>query len=284
MPLMKTGAILRLAQDNGFGVLATNVLNYETIHCSIRAAEAERLPVIIMYYPGYESFIPAEAVALLTRYEAAKTWVPVGLHFDHSKSVDQAMWGLRTGYLSVMIDASAHPLENNLRDTATVVRAAHAMDVEVEAELGFVGRGINPDDVNNPNKFTVPDEAGRFVRETGVDFLAISYGNAHGDYISTPVLDFNRLSEIHERVNIPLVLHGSSHIPDEQVRESVRRGIRKVNVATEYFQTFYKGLYGVMKRGKPGETYKSAVEEIRPGMIEFIRAKMRVLNLAGFRL
>ena len=164
------------------------------------------------------------------------------MHLDHGSSYELAMQAFRAGYTSVMIDGSHHVFEENIEITKSVVRACHAAGIPVEAELGKVGGKEDDLDGGNGNGYTVPSEAAEFAERTGVDSLAVAIGTAHGVYKGTPKLDMERLSEIRKVVSVPLVLHGTSGVPDDAVRECVARGMCKVNYATDLRIAFSKGL------------------------------------------
>ena len=164
---------------------------------------------------------------------ASEASVPVVMHLDHGSSYELAMQAFRAGYTSVMIDGSHHVFEENIEITKSVVRACHAAGIPVEAELGKVGGKEDDLDGGSGNGYTVPSEAAEFAERTGVDSLAVAIGTAHGVYKGTPKLDIERLSEIRKVVSVPLVLHGTSGVPDDAVRECVARGMCKVNYATD---------------------------------------------------
>jgi tagatose 1,6-diphosphate aldolase GatY/KbaY len=172
---------------------------------------------------------------------ARQASVPVALHLDHGSSFELAVEALRAGYTSVMIDGSALPLEGNIFLARRVVEAAAKLGVPVEAELGKVG-GKEDDLTANIDTNTDPAEAVRFLRETGIDSLAVAIGTAHGFYVGTPVLDKARLAEIRKLVRVPLVLHGASGLSEADVRDCIALGICKVNFATELRAAFTDGV------------------------------------------
>ena len=238
MPLERVSNILKEADKGGYAVAAFNVFNYETIAWIVEAAEEEDMPVIAMLYPACSKFIPYTTFVAIVKDVASKAKVPVGLHLDHSRSYEEIMAAIRDGFTSVMIDGSTLPFEDNVKITKEIVKVAHAMDVDVEAELGYVGRASNLDDYTDKSRFTDSDSVVEFVERTGVDSLAIAIGNAHGNYVATPNLDLERLEDINSRTDVPLVLHGGSGIPDEQIRAAVKLAINKVYIRTELNQLF----------------------------------------------
>lgn len=277
MPLVKTSVVLQEAGACGHAVAAFNVFNYETVRWVLKAAEEEKSSVIIQFYPGFTNLIPLSTIAAIAMDLAACASIPAALHMDHSFSYEQAVSGLNKGFGSIMIDGSSLPFLENIRLTRSVVEAAGPLGIEVEAELGRVGSGKVPDDFTNPHHFTEPDDAARFIRETGADSLAVSIGNAHGAYAAAPSLDFERLNKIRDAVTVPLVLHGGSDIPDGQLREAVKLGIRKVNIATEYERAFLGALRAAVADEKETYLYKCLMKAEEP-VKEFIKGKIRLLK------
>lgn len=278
MSLVKVNELLQHATAHHYGVAAINTINYETISCAIAAAEAERVPVIIQFYPGFDQYIPLSHIAYMAKDLARKASVPVAVHLDHSASYEIAVGGIRDGFPSVMVDGSARPFEENLAMTKAVVETAAVFGVDVEAELGHVGNAQILDDLTNADHLTDPDKAVEFVEKTGCGSLAIAVGNAHGNYIQTPNLNFDRIRELRKAVSIPLVLHGCSGIPDEQMQEAVNLGLSKFNIATEYFTAMYRSLdQGIEASGHDGNGVQ-LLFTARQGMIDFVASKMRLLN------
>ncbi len=278
MSLVKVNELLQHATEHHYGVAAINTINYETISCAIAAAEAERVPVIIQFYPGFDQYIPLSHIAYMAKDLARKASVPVAVHLDHSASYEIAVGGIRDGFPSVMVDGSARPFEENLAMTKAVVETAAVFGVDVEAELGHVGNAQILDDLTNADHLTDPDKAVEFVEKTGCGSLAIAVGNAHGNYIQTPNLNFDRIRELRKAVSIPLVLHGCSGIPDEQMQEAVNLGLSKFNIATEYFAAMYRSLdRGIETSGHDGNGVQ-LLFTARQGMIDFVASKMRLLN------
>ena len=211
--------ILEDAHRNNYGVGAFNVNNMEIVQAIIEAAEETNSPVILQASQGGIKYAGIEYIAALGKVAAEKAKVPVALHLDHGTDFNQIMLCIRHGFTSVMIDGSRFELEDNINITKKVVEVAHAVGVSVEAELGKIGGTEDHISVSEAEAtFTDPDEAVRFVEETNVDSLAIAVGTAHGVYKGEPKLDFDRIKIIKERVNIPLVLHGSSGVPSEAIK------------------------------------------------------------------
>jgi fructose-bisphosphate aldolase, class II len=247
MPLSSVKNILKLCDDRNYGAAAFVCFNHESIKWSIESAEELNMPVIIMLYPGMSNIMPFSSFAAITKALAADARIPVGLHLDHCTSYEVILKSISCGFTSVMVDGSAFDFEKNVQMTSEIVRAAHAMGVDVEAELGHVGAASKAEDFMNKSAFTDPDEAKEFVKRTGVDSLAVAFGNAHGNYVSTPTLDIKLLSKLDAAVEVPLVLHGGTGIPDDQIKEAVRHGIRKMNVGTILFNTYQSTIEEYMK-------------------------------------
>ena len=278
MSLVKVNEILQHAWKHKYGVAAINTLNYETIKCAVAAAEAERVPVILQFFPGLDKYIPLKYIADMAVDMARKASVPVAVHLDHSASYEIALGGIRDGFPSVMVDGSALPFEENVALTKEVARAAGVFGVDVEAELGHVGIGMKLEDISNSDLFTDADQAAEFVERTGCGSLAIAVGNAHGDYIQEPNLDFDRIAKIRQAVSVPLVLHGCSGIPDWQMQRAVNLGMSKFNIATEYFSSMFRSLAEVIQATEHKADGIRLMLGAAKGMTEFVVNKIRLLN------
>lgn len=232
MPLVTSEKMLLDAQKGAYAVGAFNVENMEMVKAVIAAAEELKAPVMLQTTPSTVKYGTLETYYAMVAAEAQKASVPVCIHLDHGSSFELAVQALKVGYSSVMIDGSHEDFENNIAVTKKVVDVAKVCGIPVEAELGKVG-GKEDDLVADADTNTDPLEAKEFVERTGISSLAIAIGTAHGFYVGTPVLDKERVSQIREVVSIPLVLHGASGLSDEDVQDCVKRGICKVNFATE---------------------------------------------------
>ena len=242
MALVTSKELLLDAQKNHYAIGAFNVENMEMVQAVIAAAEELSSPVIIQTTPGTLKYADPELYYANVAAAAKAAKVPVVMHLDHGSSFDLAMRCFRAGYTSVMIDGSHDPFEQNIAVTKSVVDACHAAGVPVEAELGKVGGKEDDLDGGEGNGYTVPSEAAEFVEKTGVDSLAVAIGTAHGVYKGIPKLDLERISQIRHVVSVPLVLHGTSGVPDDTVRECIRRGMCKVNYATDLRIAFSNGV------------------------------------------
>ncbi|TRZ41855.1 class II fructose-bisphosphate aldolase [Robertkochia solimangrovi] len=221
------------------GLLATNFYNMETLQGVLQAAAENNDPIILQLTQSSIDYMGLETAVKLGREGLKHYGVEGYLHLDHGGSVELAQRCLDAGFDSVMIDGSELPLEENIRITREVVKRAESYNAHVEAELGYVAK-LGQD--HGAQGFTQPDEARSFVEATGVDALAIAIGTAHGFYKKTPKLDIELLSRIHRITPATLVLHGSSGVPEEQIKEAICNGICKVNLATEIKNIFMKTL------------------------------------------
>lgn len=278
MALVKVNELLAHAVRHHYGVAAVNVINIEMTRYIIEAAERERMPAIVQFGPVFDTYLDMHYVAYAASDMAKKAFVPIAVHLDHSKKYEIAMKGLKSGFPSIMVDGSALPYEENVALTRSIVRAAEVFGVDVEAELGHVGIGAREDDIVNRDYYTNVEQAADFVNRTGCRSLAIAVGNAHGPYIKTPRLDFERIKEISSRVSIPLVLHGCSDIPDDQIREAVNLGVSKFNIATEYFRAMYHAIEAEIQKNDCRENGAELMVRLREPMIEFVCDKIRLLN------
>lgn len=234
MFIVSTRQLLLDGQKNKYAVPAFNIHNLETVQVVIEAANEMKSPVILAATPGTIKFAGKDYLQSIVDIGAKNSIVPIAFHLDHHEEFDKIKDSIDLGCKSVMIDASAHTFEENIRRVKGVVDYAHRFDVTVEAELGkLVGQEDDLVVDEKDSQFTDPRMAKEFVERTGIDSLAVAIGTAHGLYKSEPKLDYNRLKEIRGLVDIPLVLHGASGVPEESVRKSIELGICKVNIATE---------------------------------------------------
>ncbi|HWS43583.1 Fructose-bisphosphate aldolase [uncultured Eubacteriales bacterium] len=229
--LVTMAEILNQARKEGYGVTAPNVQSEDTVRAVIAVAEELKAPMIIDVNEFVHPDLPWFGRLIEDLVKVSP--MPFAINLDHGKKFSDIMWGIRAGFTSVMVDRSSEPYDVNVRDTKEVVRMCRALGISVEAELGHVGMGQQYD-VDGASNLTDPDEAARFIDETGVDCLAVAIGTAHGRYKGTPFIDFDRLEKIVAKCgDTPLVLHGGSGTGDENLARAVRSGIQKVNLATE---------------------------------------------------
>ena len=249
--LVTSRELLQDAYKNHYAVGAFNVENMEMVMAVVRAAEETHSPVIMQTTPGTIKFAGIDLYFANIKAAAECASVPVVCHLDHGNSFELSALAFKTGYTSIMIDGSKLPFEENIALTSSVVKFCHAGNIPVEAELGRVG-GKEDDLINAEiNPYTDPDEAKEFVERTECDSLAVGIGTAHGIYKGVPQINFDVLKKIHSLIDIPLVLHGTSGVPDEQVIECLNHGIAKVNYATDLRIAYTNGIKGFM-RSNPG--------------------------------
>ena len=272
MPFVSTREMLKKAQQGKYAVGAFNAENMEMVQAIVAAAEAEHAPVIIQTTPGTLKYADAMIFAGQASRLAAAAKVPVALHLDHGNSFELAEYCVRQGYTTVMIDGSLLPFEDNVALSRRVVEMAG--DTPVEAELGTVGG--KEDSHEASMSYTDPAQAEEFVRRTGVYSFAPAIGTAHGVYKSTPKIDLERLSEIAARVDAPLVLHGTSGVPDETVRACIERGICKVNYATDLRITFTNAVKAYIAENPNAFDPKKYLGAARAAVTERVRELIRV--------
>ena len=280
MALVTTKEMLLDAQKNGYAVGAFNVENMEMVMAVVSAAQELKSPVIMQTTPSTVKYADFDYFYANAKVAAEKANVPVAIHLDHGSSFELAMKAYRTGYTSIMIDGSHGSFEENIALTKSVVEVCKSGNVPVEAELGKVG-GKEDDLDGGEGGYTDPLEAKEFVEKTNVDSLAVAIGTAHGVYKGEPKLDLDRLSQIKEVVDIPLVLHGTSGVPDEVVTECVDRGICKVNYATDLRIAFTKGVKKVLDENPDTIDPKKYNSQGREEVKEYVKSKMIVVKSAG---
>ncbi len=281
MPLVTTKQLLLDAQAGGYAIGAFNVENMEMVQAVVGAAEELKSPVILQTTPSTVKYADLEYFYANVKTAAKKATVPVVIHLDHGNSFDLAMQALRTGYTSLMIDGSHDSFEENIAVSKAVVDACHPSGVAVEAELGKVGGKEDDLDGGDNNPYTNPQEAVIFVERTGIDSLAVAIGTAHGVYQGIPKVDVERLSKIKEVVSIPLVLHGTSGVPDETVKECIKRGICKVNYATDLRIAFSKGVNEVLHEAPDTIDPKKYNAKGREEVKQYVMNKIMVCGSAG---
>ena len=279
--LMNMKDVLSVAQQNKFGVGAFNIASAEFARLVIQVAEKLRSPVILEVHPDEHEFTGDDFIYYLRKL-AIKATVPVVIHLDHGQTLEQIMRAIRTGYTSVMIDASALPFEENIAITRYVTEVAHAAGVSVEAELGTIGVAEGSSEGGHAEiLYTDPQQAEQFVRETKVDSLAVAIGTSHGLYPAgkQPNLDIERLKAIKQRLSIPLVLHGGSGNKDAEVAESIQHGVGKINISSDMKKAFYVALEKELKSGshEPNALYLKPMDAAK----EIVIHKMDLFSSIG---
>lgn len=258
---------------SGTALLATNFYNFETLKGLLLAAQKTKSNLILQTSEGTLHYLGVKPAVAMARAMLCDFGVTGWLHFDHGSSIRLVQECLDAGFDSIMIDASEKPLEENIKITKEVVRMAEPYHANVEAELGYIAKLGQKQSIEP----TRAEDAKRFVDETGINALAAAIGNAHGFYKETPHLRFDRLKEIRESVSCALVLHGSSGIPDDQIREAIRLGISKINLATETKNAFMKKLQTVLRDNDEidlRKVFPLATEAV----VELITKKLEIVN------
>ena len=281
MPLVTTKQMLLDAQKGNYAVGAFNVENMEMVMAVMEAAEELKSPVIMQTTPSTVKYAGLDFFLANVKAAAERASVPVAMHLDHGSSFELAMQAYRTGYTSIMIDGSHGSFEENITVSKAVADACTPSGIPVEAELGKVGGKEDDLDGGDDNPYTDPDQAVEFVKRTGITSLAVAIGTAHGVYKGEPKLDLDRLSEIREVVDIPLVLHGTSGVPDETVTECVNRGICKVNYATDLRIAFTKGVSEVFSENPDVIDPKKYNARGKERVKEYVMSKMKVCKSFG---
>lgn len=271
--------LLEKAHEGNYAVGAFNTNNLEMTQAIIQAAEEEKSPVIIQTSQSAIKYAGSEEIVAIVKTMAEKASVPVALHLDHGTNWDVVMKCLRDGWTSIMYDGSKYSFEKNIELTKMVMDIAKPMGVGVEAELGKIG-GVE-DDVSVDDlsaTMTDPDEAVEFVEKTGVDYLAIAIGTAHGMYKGEPKLDFERLKEIKERLNIPIVLHGASGISEADIKKAVSLGVNKINIDTDLRQAFQKAVHAFVKDNPDVYDPRKIIEPTTKAIKEVVKNKMKMFG------
>jgi len=295
--LTTTKELCAEAQRKGYAVGAFNSVNMESTQAIFAAAEKERAPFIIQITQTTLKYTEPDELFAMIRSLSERATVPHAIHLDHGRSFDLVMRFLRLGMTSVMIDGSLQEdgktpqgYDENIAVTRKVVEAAHAIGVSVEGEIGNLGQIEQAD---QEDILTNPDEAARFVADTGVDLLAVAIGTKHGLFKGTPKIYDDRVAQIAAKVSVPLVMHGGTGVPDDAVRKGVEKGIRKINIDTQIRVAFYDAILEQADRIRQeyadadakGEVRKFDIRGVlapaREAMTEAIRNRMQVFGSSG---
>lgn len=283
MTLVNMNQLLEVARKNNFAVGAYNVSDLELMRTVIEQNEADYAPAIVMIHPTELRYCKDDFISyVLTRIRDSK--IPVALHLDHGDSVDSAVRAMHDGFSSVMIDMSMKDWDTNVRETAETVSIAHRIGVSVEGEVGTIGQtGVHVEGHKKEGIYTTPEEARKFVEATGVDTLAVGIGTSHGIYPSdvTPKIRIDILKSIVEAVpDTPLVLHGGSSNPDEQIAEAVKNGISKVNISSDYKHAYMKKVREILAKDDGWDPNNLFPEAIEAGK-KIIHHKNELFNSVG---
>lgn len=277
--LMNMADLLAVANEHNFAVPAFNVSSNMILKGVMHTCEEMQAPVIIAIHPDELEFVEDSFVKAVIE-EAHKATVPVCVHLDHGSKFEQILRAIQDGFTSVMIDGAHLSLEENIAITKKIVEVAHPVNVSVEAELGTIGTADDYGEAGSKEIiYTEVDDAVRFIKETDIDCLAIAIGTAHGLYPKDrkPKLALDRLKEIKASVNIPLVLHGGSGNPDEEIAQSVKLGVNKINISSDIKDAFYQECRKVledMNLREPMAIYPKCID----AMNEVVRHKINLFD------
>lgn len=280
--LMNLKDILAPANEHNFAVPAFNTSSNMILTGVIEACEEKQSPVIIAIHPDELHFVKRSFVKAVID-EAIHATIPVCIHLDHGASFEQVMEAIQCGYTSVMIDASSRPFEENAAICRKVCEAAHAVNVSVEGELGTIG-STDSGEVTPPDEiiYTDPDDAAKFVSETGVDALAIAIGTCHGIYPKNmkPKLRIDILDQVKAKVSVPLVLHGGSSNLDSEIAQSVEHGVNKINISSDIKDPFYRKCREILQDPvirEPNQIYPECIKVMK----EAVKQKIDLFHADG---
>jgi len=281
MPLVNMLDMLKHAHEHRYAVGAFDLVSLDFLEGIMTAAENTRAPVILSLAESHFEYYDFELAMAATVKAARRASVPVAIHLDHGENLQSVVRGIRLGCNGVMVDASHHPFEENVRITQEVASIAHAVGVPVEGELGYVPGVEGEDAEKHPGeiRYTTPDEAARFVEETGVDFLAVSIGTVHGRMKGEPKLDFERLARINERLDMPLVIHGGTGLSDEQFRRLIENGVTKINYYTALADAAARCIAENVANGAKG--YTAQMKGVREAIARECERMIRLWGSAG---
>ena len=276
------------AKKNHYAIPAFDVSNYEMMKAILEACEEEKSPAILMTLGVDTQGRNLQLLSSMIRSASDYFNIPICLHMDHATDIDFIKYGCDNGYSSVMYDGSVLTFDENARNTAIVTEYAHKLGITVEAELGHVGNAsvgsINETGTDNDpgESLTIPEEVARFVEITDVDALAVAIGTSHGVYQKTPELRIDRLREITAVCDRPLVLHGGSGTPDDQMQNAIYYGITKINIYSDVLFALNQGLKGTLNYITNPSTWPFLVyEDAMKRMKDVVKEKLRTFGSAG---
>lgn len=286
MSFVTTKEMLKEAQKGRYAIGAFNANNMEIIQAVIETAEEERAPVILQASQGAIKYAGLDMIVAMVKVMAEKAEVPVALHLDHGTDYYQNIKCLRAGFSSLMYDGSKLAFDENVKMTKKVVEMAHACDIPVEAELGQIGKMGDSDEPGVAlekvkESMAVPSEALRFVKLTGIDFLAAAVGTIHGCRTPFAKLDIPRIEKIRELSGVPLVLHGASGADDKEIRKGITAGICKINIDTRIRMEFSQKMRQVIKVNPQEIDPRKILGPAKEAAKEIIRDRIRVFGCSG---
>lgn len=282
MALVSMNEFLPQAKAGKYAVGQFNMNNLEFAQAITEAAMELNAPLIFGVSEGALKYMGMEYTVALAEASAKKSGLPIALHLDHGSSFDVAMKCIRAGFSSVMFDGSHHSYEENIRLTKEIVKAAHAMGVSVEGELGTIGGTEDDISVSEENaNLAKPEEAIRFYEETGVDALAIAVGTAHGMYAGEPKIHYDIIEKVAAAIPISIVLHGGSGVPDEMIAAAIKSGATKINVNTENQVAGTQAIRDVLNKDAKVYDPRKYLTPARNAMIEVVKAKIKLFGSDG---
>ncbi len=277
MALVPFKELLDDARKHHYTVAALNVLNLETAQAVAYAAEKSNSPVIMQVFHEHLGHSGADYMAAIAEVLSKHISVPISLSLDHGQSYAQAVECIESGFSGVMIDLSADDYKKNVSETRKVVDIAHKKGISVEAELGkVISAESSAEEISKG--MTDPDIAVRFIEDTGIDALAVSIGTAHGFYAEKPRIDFERLEKIIKSTDCPIVVHGGSNTPDEDIIQMVKLGICKLNIGTDLMMGFEQGIRKILASSQDFIDLQKVLESGRNAEIEVCLQKFSLLN------
>lgn len=276
MTLVRMDKLLERAEARHVGCGAFNVGNMEMVIGAVRAAEEMNTPIILQIAERRLKHSPLELLGPLMVQAAIKSSVDIAVHFDHGRSLENIRRALELGFTSVMFDGSSLSLEENIKGTKAVSLMTDEFGACLEGELGIVG-GIDGEGAKLLNVYTEPNEVLKYCQAVKLDALAIAIGNAHGNYMREPELDFGILNEIYDSVDVPLVLHGGSGLSDDNLRKAIRHGVRKMNIATASFQELTKSV-SIYILNSVNSNYCGLNEAMVNGVYNNVKKHIRIFN------
>jgi len=286
MSFVTTKEMLKEAQKGRYAIGAFNANNMEIIQAVIETAEEERAPVILQASQGAIKYAGLDMIVAMVKVMAEKVKIPVALHLDHGTDYYQNIKCLRAGFTSLMYDGSKLAFDENVKMTKKVVEMAHACDIPVEAELGQIGKMGDSDEPGVAlekvkESMAVPEEALRFVKLTGIDFLAAAVGTIHGCRTPFAKLDIPRIEKIRKLSGVPLVLHGASGADDEEIRKGITAGICKINIDTRIRMEFSQKMREVIKANPQEIDPRKILGPAKEAAKEIIRDRIKVFGCSG---
>ncbi|HWR38940.1 MAG TPA: class II fructose-bisphosphate aldolase [Patescibacteria group bacterium] len=272
MALVTMRELLQDAKKRKYAVGGFNVFNLETLSAVAEVAEELKTPLVLGIPERLLKFVNGDSLSAAMVRTAQKINVPIALHLDHGHTYEGMMKAIQWGFTSIMYDGSSLPYAENLKRTKDITRIAHSLGISVEGELGYIGCYPQIGDLSEEN-FVQPDIAADFVNRTKVDALAVAVGNNHGGYRGCPQLNFSRLAELNQSVDVPLVMHGGSKLSKEDYRNSIQAGIAKINIATDMSTVAMDSLKMELTKN-PAANYVHMMTVVKKGVKDSVRKYM----------